>query len=111
MRCVGTVQNNACVQEGTLNLLNVVYVLGYTDTPVGHLAELAGTNIVTNQHCVSASTNVSAHQQTHNRPVAASKPETQDVFTLLSMPIKQLGMSLLIPEKSGLNSAWASMRD
>ena len=74
-------------------MLNLVDVLGHTTRQLG------------------TCTNVCAHQQTHNWPVAALHHESQDVFTLLSMPIKQLGMSLLMPEKSGLNSAWASMCD
>lgn len=106
------IQINACVQESTLSLLNVVDVLGHIDTPVRYVAEMAGTNIsTTDQHCVSASQNVSAYQQTHNWPVAASRDESQEVFTLLSVAIKQLGISLLMPEKSGLNSAWTSTCD
>ncbi len=72
---------------------------------------LAQTQLLQIKHCFSAATDVSAHQQRHNWPMPALNHESQDVFTLLSMPIKQLGMSLLMPEKSGLNSAWASMCD
>ena len=42
MRCVATTQNNACVQEITLDLLNLVDVLAHTDTPIRYLAEMAG---------------------------------------------------------------------
>ncbi len=62
MRCVATFQITACVQKSTLNLLNVMDVLGHPETSIRYLAEMAGTNILnTDQHCVSA---MSPHRHT-----------------------------------------------